>query len=171
MTVRDILSNRNPQLLTTVGEIVPNGSSLDTVVADLSTGTTAVIYITARSAGFSAFAKYTLQFSVDQAFTDPVDDPLVTPVPDPLTGVTESGNILMFGNSGDLWAAYNDNNTSPSATQTLRFAARILNPPSTIGPASTAYRYARILIENSGAGDAFVTAFAFIGPQRYVAAE
>ncbi len=156
--IRDIYSNYKPTVIdnnlilagSTIGEEVFSGAF------DLSGGETTFLTYFVNSLVSQAKVQYSIQYSVDEAFTNPVDDPL------------DLGNDV-YNDYGTIITAIDP----PSDFSTSRVIyVNIVNPPSEIGEASTAYRYARLKLTDyaDNTGDSTVlTSVQKTGPQRFVA--
>jgi len=155
MAVRDIFSNYKP---TTIDTDVSIAISTDTATGavPLDGGETTLVTYYLRDGSLMTAAK--IQFSVDAAFTLPVDD------------VADSGNGLLDADTGAAMVF-------PTAVDASVFHAKIVNIPAVIDSGepisgqATAYQYMRIVITNpSGVVAGIINSIAKTGPQRFVGA-
>lgn len=140
------------------GTSVGGSASANTPAIDISLGTTtAVLMSLIGTQAAAATLTLSIQYSVDAAFTTPVNDP------------GNLGNSFTDVNGADLVQPLSINDADPRNTYAL---VNIVNPASMSDPETANYKYARVVVTNSHATNgASFTAVSMVGPQRLVEAE
>lgn len=151
MAIRDILSNYNPtvvdnQLTLTATNVI--GTELVTGAVDLRNGlTTLITYFLFN--GFGIPGNLSIEYSADEAFTNPVSDP------------GDLGNDILNDSAQSQIG-------TPISIDSANYYMNIVNPPQGV-------RYVRLKLTqttDSDDGNTFsVVSIVKSGPQRFVSAE
>lgn len=148
MSIHDIFSNYKPTIVDAATLMSVGATTSFTNAIDLSAGqTTLLTYTMVSGIGFNATV--TVQFSADEAFSNPIDNPDEEPF---------LGNRIILADGTELTKPQNSFGFD-------EFYAIIVNPVAT-------YRYARLkFVGEAGNGGTTLLSIQKTGPQRFVAAE